>query len=189
MFNFSTYRKFVNLRNGKRVMFRCLNAQDRESLVQLFQEAPEEDVRLLKQDVKDVELVNSWIEHLNYYKVLPLVAVDPEANRLVAEALLHRGKHASRHVGEIRIFVSRRFRDLGLGGLMLDELVGLAGKLDFQILRAEILLDHKALLKAFRSRGFESKCTLVDYFLRNDGVTHDVVLLVRPVIEKEESEF
>ena len=189
MFNFSTYRKFVNLRNGKRVMLRCLNAQDRESLVQLFQEAPEEDVRLLKQDVKDVELINSWIEHLNYQKVLPLLAVDLEANSLVAEALLHRGKHSARHIGEIRIFVSRHFRDLGLGGRMLDELIDLAGKLDFQILRAEVLSNHKSLLKAFHSRGFEGKCTLVDYFLRNDGVTHDVVLVVRPVIKEEEVEF
>src|SRR5512139_2540851 len=102
--NFNTYRKFVILKNGRRVMLRCLAVQDRESLVQLFQEAPDEDVRRLKQDVKNVELVTSWVDHLDYYKVLPLVAVDLQANRLVAEALLHRGKYAARHIGEIRIF-------------------------------------------------------------------------------------
>jgi len=78
MINYVAYRKFVTLKNGKRVMFRFLNDQDREALIQLFQEAPEEDIRFLKQDVKDLKLVNYWVDHLNYRKVLPLVAVDLE---------------------------------------------------------------------------------------------------------------
>jgi RimJ/RimL family protein N-acetyltransferase len=189
VFNFTTYRRFINLSNGKRVMFRVLNEQDRESLVQLFQEAPEEDVRFLKQDVKDAKLVNHWVENINYNKVVPLVAVDLDDKRLIADATLHRGKHAAKHIGEIRIFVSRPFRNLGLGGLMLDELINLAGKLNFQVLKAEVILDHKGVLKAFRSKGFEIKSTLDDYFLCRDGVTHDVLLLVRPVIRKEDAEF
>jgi L-amino acid N-acyltransferase YncA len=189
VFNFTTYRRFINLRNGKRVMFRFLNDQDRESLVQLFQEAPEQDVRFLKQDVKDVKLVDYWVNHINYDKVVPLVAVDLDDKRLIADATLHRGKHAAKHIGEIRIFVSRPFRNMGLGGLMLDELITLAGKLNFQILKAEVILDHKRVLKAFRSKGFEIKSTLDDYFLCRDGVTHDVVLLVRPVVKKEDAEF
>ena len=76
MINYVAYRKFATLKNGKRVMFRFLNDQDREALIQMFHEAPEEDVRFLKQDVKDLKVVNSWVDHLNYRKVLPLLAVD-----------------------------------------------------------------------------------------------------------------
>lgn len=189
MINYTTYRKFVTLRNGKRVMLRFLNQQDREHLVRLFQEAPEEDTRFLKQDVKDVRLINFWIDHINYRKVLPLVAVDLETNQIVADATLHRGKHSAKHIGEIRIFVSRPFRNLGLGSLMIDELINLAGKINLQILKAEVLTDHKRVLKAFRAKDFEIKCTLDDYFIRKDGMTHDVVLMVRPVVKKEEMEF
>ena len=57
MINYVTYRKFVNLKNGQRVMFRFLNAQDRENLLKLFQDAPDEDIRFLKQDVKDSKLI------------------------------------------------------------------------------------------------------------------------------------
>ncbi len=49
MINYVAYRKFVTLQNGKRVMFRFLNEQDREELVRLFQEAPDDDLRFLKQ--------------------------------------------------------------------------------------------------------------------------------------------
>jgi len=76
MINYVAYRKFATLKNGKRVMFRFLNEQDGEALIQLFQEAPEEDIRFLKQNVKDVKLVNYWIDHLNYRKVF--LKVDEE---------------------------------------------------------------------------------------------------------------
>ncbi|MBW1917010.1 MAG: GNAT family N-acetyltransferase [Deltaproteobacteria bacterium] len=189
MINYNTYRKFVTLQNGQRVMLRFLNQQDRENLIRLFQEAPEEDTRFLKQDVKDLKLINYWIDHINYRKVLPLVAVNLEGDQLVADATLHRGKHAAKHIGEIRIFVSRPYRNLGLGSLMLDELINLAGKLNLHLLKAEIITDHKKVVKAFRAKDFEIKCTLDDYFIRKDGMTHDVVLMVRPVVKKEQMEF
>ncbi len=189
MINYVTYRKFITLKNGQRVMFRFLNAQDRENLEKLFQDAPEEDTRFLKQNVKDSKLVDYWINNLNYQKVLPLVAVNMENNMIIADATLHRGKHASKHVGEIRIFVSRPYRNQGLGSIMLDEVINLAKLENLQILKAEVLTDHKGVLKAFKSKGFELKTILDDFFLRKDGMTHDVALLTRPVVRREEAEF
>ena len=189
MINYGSYRKFVTLQNGKRVMFRFLNHQDREELVRLFQEAPEEDIRFLKQDVRDTKLVNSWIDHLNYNKVLPLVAVDLDGNRLMADATLHRGKHAAKHLGEVRIFVGRPYRNLGLGSVLLEELINLAKKEGLHWLKAEIIADHKKVIKAFRAKGFDIRASLEDYFIRKDGFTHDVVLMLRPVVKREEAEF
>jgi RimJ/RimL family protein N-acetyltransferase len=189
MINYVAYRKFVNLKNGKRIMLRFLNEQDRESLIQLFQEAPEEDIRFLKANVKDPKLINYWMDNLDYRRVLPLVAVDLENNRLIADATLHRGKHAAKHIGEIRIFVSRSHRNLRVGSLMLEELLDLAIKENLQLLKAEIIADNKKVIKAFRAHGFEHKALLEDYFLRMDGVTHDVVLMMRPVLKREEGEF
>jgi L-amino acid N-acyltransferase YncA len=189
MINYVAYRHFVTLRNGKRVMFRFLNEQDRDGLIRLFQEAPEEDIRFLKQDVKDLKMINYWIDHIDYRKVLPLVAVDLENNHLIGDATLHRGKHAAKHIGEIRIFVSRSFRNLGLGSMMLQELIDLALKKNLHWLKAEVIADHKKVIKAFRAKGFEIRATLEDYFIRKDGVTHDIVLMMRPVMKKEEAEF
>jgi RimJ/RimL family protein N-acetyltransferase len=189
MINYVSYRKFVTLRNGKRIMFRFLNDQDREGLFQLFQEAPDEDTRFLKQNVKDQKLINYWIDHIDYRKVLPLVAVNLEGNRLIADATLHRGKHAAKHIGEVRIFVSRSFRNLGLGSMMLEEIISLALQENLYWLKAEVLADHKKVIKAFRAKGFETRATLDDYFIRKDGVTHDVVLMMRAVMKKDEAEF
>jgi len=117
------------------------------------------------------------------------VAVDLETNRIIADATLHRGKHAAKHIGEIRIFAGRGFRNLGLGSLMLEELLNLALQENLMWVKAEILADHKKVIKAFRAKGFEHKCLLDDYFVRKDGVTHDVVLMMRPVVKRDEAEF
>jgi L-amino acid N-acyltransferase YncA len=189
MINYVAYRKFATLTNGKRVMFRFLNDQDREALVQMFQEAPEEDIRFLKQDVKDLSVVNSWVDHLNYRKVLPLVGIDLDNNHIIADATLHRGKHAAKHIGEIRIFVCRSFRNLGLGSLMLEEVLNLALQENLMWVKAEVLAEHKKVIKAFRAKGFEQKAILDDYFIRKDGVTHDIALMMRPVVKRDEAEF
>jgi L-amino acid N-acyltransferase YncA len=189
MINCKGYRKFVALKNGSRVMFRFLNEQDGDALIQMFQEAPDEDIRFLKQDVKDLTLINYWVDHIDYQKVVPLVAVELEDNRFVADATLHRGRNAARHIGEVRIFIARPFRNLGLGSLMVEEFISLAPQMELQWLRAEIVAEHTKVIKAFREKGFEVRTTLDDYFIRKDGVTHDVVLMLRPVLKREETEF
>jgi L-amino acid N-acyltransferase YncA len=172
-----------------RVMLRFLSENDREGLVQMFQETPEEDARFLKQDVRDVGLVGSWVDDLDYNKVLPIVAVEFDSKRIIASATLHKGKDAARHIAEVRIFISRPLRNLGLGSTMLDELIALAGKEGLQWLKAEVIAEQTKVIKAFREKGFEAKITLDDYFIRKDGVTHDVVLMIRPVMTREEAEF
>jgi hypothetical protein len=52
-----------------------------------------------------------------------------------------------------------------------------------------VLAEHKKVIKAFRTKGFEIKATLEDYFIRKDGVTHDVVLMMRHVQKRDEAEF
>src|SRR5512135_2757621 len=68
---FVSYRRFLALRGGKRVMLRFLNERDRKNLIQLFSEASEEDIQFIKHDVKDLELLHYCLEHLNYGRALP----------------------------------------------------------------------------------------------------------------------
>jgi len=72
---------------------------------------------------------------------------------------------------------------------MLEEIIGLALKENLHWLKAEVLADHKKVIKAFRTKGFEQKAILDDYFIRKDGVTHDVVLMMRSVVKRDEAEF
>jgi hypothetical protein len=95
---YSFYRKFIPLKNQKRVMLRFLNEGDRQDLISLFQTAPNEDLRFCKHDLKDLKLLNHWLDHLNSPRLLPLVAVSLEINQLIAAATLLWGKHTAHHI-------------------------------------------------------------------------------------------
>jgi GNAT superfamily N-acetyltransferase len=181
------YRKFVRLGNGGRVMLRFLTTRDREKFVRLFEDTSDDDIRFLKHDVRDPGVLNAWMDSLNYGEVLPLMAENLKDNQFVAGGVLLLGAHAARHMGEIRLFVSAPFQNLGLGSVMLDELINLAARENLRWLKGEVVRDQKNVIRGLRAKGFEVKSTLEDYFLCPDGTTHDVVLMMRPVVPDEDS--
>ncbi len=187
MFNFTVYRKFVNLNNGKRVLLRPLLEEDHKLLFDLFHDASEEDTRFLKDEVKKPLTVERWIANLDYDRVMPLVAYCD--GRIVGDCALYRGTKTIRHIGEIRIFLAQDFRGVGLGSRMILETAEVAKKVDLHFLKAEVILDHVKVVRAFRRLGFDLRCTLDDYFMRRDGVTHDIALMMKRLTRQEEYTF
>jgi RimJ/RimL family protein N-acetyltransferase len=186
--DYAFYRRLLHLKNGMRIMLRFLQEGDRQNLIDLFQKAPWEDLWFFKHDLKNRSLLNFWLNHLDYRRVLPLVAINLEDNQLVAAATLWRGKHAAKHIGEIKIFISQPFRNLGLGSKILDELIRLANQKKLHWLKAELIADQKQLIKALRNKGFQIRATLEDFFMRRDGKTHDVLwMMLCPGEDKHEA--
>lgn len=176
------YRKLIYLKNDKRIMVRFLEPRDRQDLITLFQRARDEDLRFFKHDLRNLKLLNHWLDHLDQQRLLPLVAIDLEDKQLIAAVTLLKGKHSAQHIGEIKLFISQAFRGVGLGSRLLDELIHLAIQEKLCWLKAEVVADQKHVIKALRSKGFQIRATLEDFFVRKDGVTHDVVLMMRSVI-------
>ena len=184
------FRKLVTLSNGKEVVIRVLNGQDRSSLIKFFQQAPLEDVQFCKQDVKSPKVVDAWMNRGNGHNPLTLLAVDIPTNRVVASLNLSKGQQATKNVGDIEhILVARPFQGLGLGSRMLDQLIDLAARASLHWLKVEVAADQKNIVKAFQSKGFEIRTILDDYFRDLQGRTHDVALMLRPLINKDEDNF
>jgi GNAT superfamily N-acetyltransferase len=182
MLNFVTYRKLATLSNHKRVLFRLPNGQDWDDIAKLFQEAPVEDTRFLKENLKDPKHLSEWQDNIRHRSTIPLLAEDLDGRHVIATAHLNRGRDACKHIGDIRhIFVSRPFQNQGLGSMMLDELLKLAKMENLRWLKTEVNLEHKHAIKAFLNKGFEIKAILADFFLGEDGATYDVALMTRPV--------
>jgi GNAT superfamily N-acetyltransferase len=189
MLNPISYRRLFTLANGKKVKCRLVNGHDQDNLISLYQHAPPEDTYFLKQDVKDHSLIKNWLERLSHCQTV-LVALDLEKDHLIATAQMDRGLGCVQHIGEIQqIFVARPFQNLGLGSLLLGELIDLARTEKLHWLKAEVVAEHKKALKGFLSKGFRIKTTLEDFFIGRDGATYDVVLLIRPVFKKYDLDF
>jgi L-amino acid N-acyltransferase YncA len=182
------YRKFVNTSNRLRVLLRPMTGADREAVTEMFCErATDEDVRFLKEDVRDPGLVADWFDNLDYEKVVPLLAFQGE--RLVGDATLHRGHGATRHIGELRIYLTREFRGVGLGMQLLRELIEIGREMGLHMLVAEVVSEELTVIKAFRKLGFVRHAEFDDYFMDADGGLHDVSVMVLPLAARKEYLF
>jgi ribosomal protein S18 acetylase RimI-like enzyme len=171
----------ATLRNGQKVLLRVIRKHDQEELARLFRETPAAERRFLKCDLSAPRWLAACLAGLNYRQVLPLAAVDLDQHRFLAGALLKRGRHTAGHSAEVQLLVPGPYRNLGLDALLLEELISLAGQIDLQLLKAEVAVEDQSAIRAFRDQGFKIRAAMDDYFLDQDGLTHDVVLLLRPL--------
>ncbi len=171
------YRKMVTLATGERLLLRPLNKNDGEALVELFRNASDEDVAYFRNDVRDEALVVSWVDDLDLSKVFPVVAVVND--RLMGDASLYVGQGFNRHIGKVRVYLSRECRHKGIGTELLKAVIEVARRLGLHQIVAEIVSNQVQAIKAFESLGFRHEYSHADYFLFGEDETFDLAVYVR----------
>ncbi len=180
--NIETYRRVATLHDGARILLRLMIQDDADALIQLYASAQPEDLRTVRDDVKNPDVVRAWADNLDYKRVLPLLALS--GDRVVGNVTLHRRAGPYIHIGEMRIFLARDFRGRGLGTEMLKTQVDLARKEGLHWLQAEIFASQPKVIKAFERFGFERRCVFEDYFMLPDGQTEDVAILMVRLLKR-----
>ena len=164
-------------RNNLQVSIRPLLPGDAAELLAFFSRIPEEDRFFLKEDVTSPEVISTWAEQIDYDRVVPLVGLmDGE---IVADATLHRHRAgARRHIGEIRVVVDPRYRNMGLGTLMIREVVDIAydNAMDAVIFELVEGKEDNAIA-VVKSLGFQELTSLPSFVKDPEGQPHDLVLL------------
>ena len=170
------YRQIITLSDGSRVLLRPLTPDDRQNLIDLYAHLNADELRFLRHDVSNPEVVSAWVDDLDYDRVLPVLALIGE--QIVGNATLHFHQGPARHRAEVRIFLSKEVRRRGLGTRTLQALIDLAKRRNLYLLEAEIPVDQTNVIKAFKNMGFEQKCNLDDYYMLPDGEFRDVAHLI-----------
>ncbi len=179
------YRQLVTLRDGARVLLRPMTRDDRQALIELFAPVTPDDKRFFRTNVSDPDVVGSWVDNLDYDKVLPIVALI--GDRIVGDATLHFNHGPKRHIGELRVFLAKDFRNRGLGSKMFMALIDLAKRHNLYMLEGEVVADQTHVVKAFQNAGFIVKCTFEDYFMCPDGELHDMAHLILRLRTEEDN--
>ena len=174
------YRNLVTLRDGTRVLLRLLDSSDRGRLHAMFAVVSDDDLTSMRDNVKDPAVIQRWVEELNYSRVIPLIAVVNDD--IVGDATLHLGRGPYRHRAEVRIFLSKTYRQRGLGTVMLKSLIDIAKKLNLHLLTVEVAADSTPTIRAFRGMGFQMQTILPDFMMMPDGEARDVALLILPLV-------
>ncbi|MBI4674152.1 MAG: GNAT family N-acetyltransferase [Chloroflexi bacterium] len=180
-----TYRHMVTLNDGAHVLLRALTQEDKNALIEFFAPISREELKFMRNDVTDRALVSEWVDNLDYTKVLPIIAL--LNNRIVGNTTIHfHGSGPQRHVAEVRVFLGKEVRKRGVGTALLHIAIEMARKMGLQQLVVEVVADQVSVIHAFENLGFEKRVVLTDYYMMPDGETHDVIVLILPLIRKKE---
>lgn len=175
------YPQQVALLDDTTVLLRPMAAADKYALLAFFRELPEDDVFYLKEDVTSEAVIRRWVANLDYNRALPLLAF--AGDRVVADAILLRSRSgATQHVGEIRIIVDSWFRNLGLGTVMMHQLMMLANEAGLELLTFEaVTAKHDEAIRSAQWLGFTQVAVLRGRAKDHIGRPHDVVVMEAPL--------
>lgn len=169
------FRQVVTLRDGARVLLRPLTLEDRQLLLDFFLPVSQEDRRYMRHNINDPQVVNGWVDNLDYEKVFPLLAL--VGDRIVGEATLHFNDGPARHRAELRIFLAKDFRRRGLGNRLIQGVVEHARKRSLYLLEVQIISDQVHVIKSMQKAGFQHVCTFENHYMLPDGELRDVTYL------------
>ena len=173
------YPKEVTLHDGLKFTLRPMTKFDFDGLYRFFVSLAEFDRKHLRNDTQSRVLIEKWCRELDHDKVLPILAeID---GKIIANATLHRETHGwSKHIGEIRMTISPKYQQKGLGSLLVNEIVNLGKKVGLEKIMAWVVTSRGYVIKLFEQNDFVPVSTLKNYVKTiHDGSYQDVIILVK----------
>lgn len=181
VYKLSGYPKTLQVSSGPQITVRPMTRDDGPALLAFFRRIPDDERYFLKDDVTSESVIDSWAQHLDYDRALPLLAFD--GDRVCADAVLirHRGDARS-HYAEIRVVVDPEYRGRGLGTALMKELIDIAWDAELELVQAEFVRDtQEDAVEAIKALGGVEAGSLKDAYRGRDGTSHDLVILRVPL--------
>ncbi len=164
------------LKNGKEVVIRLLEAGDEKELNRFFASLPEAEINYFRSDVQNPETIRGWIEDIeNKWRVRLVVFYE---DQIIAEwAVLHRDFGWTRHVCEIRGMIHPDWRGLGLGNMLIYDLLTIAHELEKEKVIVEVLAQQKLVIQRFEKIGFQQEAFFKNHVKDARGRVSDLIVL------------
>jgi RimJ/RimL family protein N-acetyltransferase len=176
----NTYHKEVSLKDGTKILLRPMAATDKDALYEFFKAVSEEEARYLRDDVKSRLLIESWAKNLDYNRTLPILAL--KGDLIIGDATINRRQFGWKwHLGTVRIFVHNEYRNLGLGEIMVGELVQIAYKLGIEKLVLEIPDTNIAVINTFTKAGFHRAALIPNMVKDRQNMPVDLAVMMRDI--------
>ena len=175
-----TYQKEAILKDGTKILLRPMVIEDQDALYEFFKAVSEEEARYLRDDIKSRLLIESWAKNLDYSRTLPILAIKDDI--IIADATINRRRSGWKwHVGTVRIFVHKDYRNLGLGEFMVDELARIAYRLGIEKLILEIPDTSVATINAFTKAGFHRAALIPNMAKDRQNMPVDLAVMMKDV--------
>ena len=162
--------------DGIAIEIRPLQISDEKALLGFFKNLPQPEVMFFKRRVTDPDVIKSWCENIELDSRLPLLAL--HEGKIVAVASLLQNKGGwKRHIGRISQSILPKYRQNGIAGKLVQELVDVARMAGLQKVEAEFIDKQEGGQKLFALLGFTHLLKLEDYVQDMQAINHDYVLM------------
>jgi L-amino acid N-acyltransferase YncA len=177
---FDDYPKEIITKDGLPVLLRPLVPEDENKLLELFARIPEDERWFLRENLADPAVMHEWIQHLDYSRLLPLVAVTQDGT-IIGNVRLHkRPSDCLAHVAHLRINVDPEYRQQRIGTWMLLDTIKLAMNIGIEILVAEFVSGvEEAAKNGAHKLDFYEKGVLKDYVKDRQGKYRDLIIMLK----------
>ena len=162
--------------DGIEMQIRPLEAGDEKALLGFFKNLPEPEVMFFKRRVRDPEVIKQWCENIDLYARLPLLALH-EGKVIAVASLLQNNGGWKRHIGRISQSILPKYRQKGIAGKLVQELVDVARMAGLQKVETEFIDKQEGGQKLFALLGFTHLMRLEDYVQDMQAIQHDYVLM------------
>ena len=162
--------------DGIEIEIRPLETGDEKSLLSFFKNLPQPEVMFFKRRVSDPEVIKSWCENIELDSRLPLLALH-EGKVVAISSLLQNKGGWKRHIGRISQSILPKYRQKGIAGKLVQELVDVARMAGLQKVEAEFIDKQEGGQKLFALLGFTHLLRLEDYVQDMQAINHDYVLM------------
>jgi L-amino acid N-acyltransferase YncA len=166
------------------VTFKLMRPQDEDTveqaLLKFTQSLPASDLVFLRMDITQPDIVHEWVENILRDRTTTVLA---EVNgEVVGYGNLHYGRvQWTRHIGEIRVLVGAKYRGIGLGEVLVNEMMKLAREKGLTRVVAHLGADQPRVRAMFERLGFHAEALLTDWLKDRNHQKHDLVIMTSDV--------
>lgn len=164
---------------------RPLQAEDEKAFVSFLRVVPEIERLFIKPKLGSVDFIKQWFDDLDYDSAVPLVAF--AHGHIIGNATLQqRDGGWKRHIGRVHSLTHPEYRDVGISGMLIQEIIHIARHTGLTRLEAEFNGEREAAKNCFRRAGFQEMLRMKGYLKDMKTGSHDWVLLGMQLLPDQE---
>ncbi len=166
------YTKEVLMKNGEVALFRPIRPEDEPLEAEMFEKLSRESIyfRFFGYVPKMSHKFLVRFTHIDYDRELAIVAEVEEQGRKMLAGVVRLVNDYSNDSAEFAIIVADPWHGQGLGGKLMDFMIGIAKERGLERIHAEALMSNEVMLKMFERRGFQ--------VVKRDSTSYQVELVI-----------
>jgi len=164
----------VMLKDGRTVLIRKFQIEDKQKLVEMYESLSDEAVRWGMPPYTRERIESGWLSNLQNLIIIVAFYQD----KIVGHAQIFKFAHPRRKgTSDLVMYLHQDFHNVGMGTAMLKELLELAKEEKLHRIGLSVIADNKRAIYLYQKFGFKEEGLKKDAYLGEDGKYHDELMM------------